>query len=144
MRQIIIKTNGFSLIELMIVITIVGILAALAIPSYQNYTRRAKFAEVIQAVMPFKLGVETCAHETNDLKKCLAGTHGIPPAVKNKDSEATGVQSVDISKNGVIIATAQHIGTKNYTYILIPVMSDYGQLTWTKDSKSTCISDGLC
>jgi len=62
--------KGFTLIELMIVIAIIGILAAVAVPQYGNYTKRAKFSEVIAATSPIKTGVNLCVQTSQDAAAC--------------------------------------------------------------------------
>lgn len=57
--------KGFTLIELMIVIAIVGILAAVALPAYQNYSTKAKFSEVVAAGQPIRAAIDICLQQNN-------------------------------------------------------------------------------
>ena len=57
------KQSGFTLIELMIVVAIVAILAAIALPAYQNYTKKAKYSELVTALSAVKIDTEVCANE---------------------------------------------------------------------------------
>ena len=57
--------KGFTLIELMIVIAIVGILAAVALPAYQNYSTKAKFSEVVAAGQPIRAAIDVCLQQNN-------------------------------------------------------------------------------
>ena len=54
------KNQGFTLIELMIVVAIMGILIALAMPAYQTYFGRSKFSEVMAVVSAVRKSVDTC------------------------------------------------------------------------------------
>lgn len=141
--------QGFTLIELMIVVAIIGILAAIAIPSYQTYTARSKFSEVMQMTAPFKLAVEVCSHSTGNVSGCgTPGTNGIPPNFAAVNGTTGYTASVNTAANGVITATSQQIPTVNgvtapYTYILTPTyQAATGQVTWA--TSGTCSSAGIC
>lgn len=140
------KEKGLTLLELMIVIAIIGILAAIAIPSYQNYSNRAKFAEVIQATAPFKLAVTTCMHEQDNLSACgTPGQNGIPGNFTAQEPTKGYVATVEVSKNAQVIATSQRIRVNkvdHFTYILTPIYQTDGQLRW--DVSGTCLQQGLC
>jgi type IV pilus assembly protein PilA len=64
------KQKGFTLIELMIVVAIIGILAAVAIPSYQNYTRRAAYTEVLTAMSAVKTSIGVCLSQAALVTEC--------------------------------------------------------------------------
>ena len=144
------KTNnqqGFTLIELMIVVAIIGILAAIALPAYQTYTQKAKFSEVVSATGSVKTAVELCgqtvtAAATDFGAACEAGQNGVVSA------GASGyVASVDAADNSasVVRVTATAVTALNDdTYILDATRSANGQVIWSVVSSSSCLTTGLC
>lgn len=127
------KPGGFSLIELMIVLAIIGILSVIAIPSYQSYTQRARFAEIISATEIFKLAVALALQEGATPEELVNGKYGIP------DSPKRTKQLANISvENGIITATATEL-LNNATYILKP---NADGSAWT--TSGSCIKNRLC
>jgi len=70
--------QGFTLIELMIVVAIIGILAAVAIPQYKDYTAKSKAASVVTSIGAFTKAVMICIQETGVKEGCNLKTNGIP------------------------------------------------------------------
>lgn len=132
--------QGFTLIELMIVIAIIGILAIIAVPQYQTYTKKARFTEVISATSPYKLAVEQCYVEQGALTNCTSGSNGVPAAA----TTSSYVSAVSVTA-GVITATGT-TSVDGATFILTPTApaasTASATLTWAKSG--TCSSLGLC
>ncbi|OGO91509.1 MAG: hypothetical protein A3F41_06360 [Coxiella sp. RIFCSPHIGHO2_12_FULL_44_14] len=123
--------SGFTLMELLIAIAIVAILAAVAVPTYIHYTRKAYYAEVIMAGDRLKPAVSACLDERGGtLADCDGGAYGIPADI----AAGGGVGQVDsvIVADGVITVTpadANGVAAAD-TYVLTPTYSATAGISW--------------
>ncbi|MBU1214919.1 MAG: prepilin-type N-terminal cleavage/methylation domain-containing protein [Gammaproteobacteria bacterium] len=152
--------KGFTLIELMIVVAIIGILAAVAIPAYSDYTKKAKATELVQGTAALKTAVEICIADFPDTwtSECNAGSNGIP--VNLPDASATGIDgSSGTAIGGTKVVGAKRVAsgvitvaattalagktdtTKGLVYTLTPTIGSAG-VRW--DSSGTCVTDTFC
>jgi len=95
--------KGFTLIELMIVVAIIGILAAVALPAYQDYTKRAKMSEVVLAASACRTTI-TEVYQSGSITTITGGQWGCESTTQSSKY----VASISTTADGVISVTAQN------------------------------------
>ncbi len=136
--------KGFTLIELMIVIAIIGILASIAIPAYGNYVKKSKFADVIQQVAPIKLAIDICFQRENDAAACDTWPEiELVRADYERGYVATNGANLAVGPQILMIGNAE-VDNARILYNGAPSASGRG-ITWTADvGGSTCVAANLC
>ncbi|MDD2722770.1 MAG: prepilin-type N-terminal cleavage/methylation domain-containing protein [Methylovulum sp.] len=150
--------QGFTLIELMIVVAIIGILAAIAIPAYQTYTARAKFSEVVLATAGVKAALDVCAQTANTMAGCAAEP-AVVAAMANVNNAGNTTKYL-AAATPVVLGIAGEVATltataaatlNSETYIINgtydPVIGGgaggRGSVEWIKGAGS-CVAAGYC
>jgi prepilin-type N-terminal cleavage/methylation domain-containing protein len=138
------KHTGFTLIELMIVVAIIGILAAIAIPQYSNYVSRTRATGAVAEMAAYRAGYALCLFEQgNVVANCTElGKNGMPAVntVFTKNViEAVTIDTTDATLRTKTGATA--VDGTPLTYVLTPQPLSVGSSSITFEQKGTICDD---
>lgn len=153
------RQAGFTLLELMIVVAVLGILAAIAVPQYSLYTQRASYLNITEQAYTAKTALEQCIQRHNDISLCDSDAElAMYGFNKAKIESLAYIDSATVTPNGnsvlITITPADSPASMSFLstaldYVAAPIVSTNGggdiRITnWTVHSSAGCLSAGVC
>ena len=131
--------KGFSLLELLLVVALIGILAAFAVPTYKTYLQKTRFMEVVQHSHAIRVAQSACLLQVgDDISACDTFAKLAVPA----PSASNNTLSITLTASTGMITGTGTKATGSYTFILTPSIKDNGLLTYA--IAGSCIAAGFC
>ena len=123
------KQKGYGLMEASMAITIMSILTAATIPSYQLYIKRAHYLEILNKAQPLKLAVEQCFDTYNNLNQCSSKSENFRQI--SKEPADSIIKKAEVIEGTIKITPKAKYGfSEKDDYILTP-KNDNGTLVWS-------------
>jgi type IV pilus assembly protein PilA len=132
-------SNGFSLLELLLVVALIGILSAFAVPTYQTYLQKTRFMEVVQHSHALRVAQSACLLQAGeDISSCDTFAELAMPSA----SSSNNTQSIELSSTSGMITGTGTTAAGGYTFTLTPSINGDGLLTYTVGG--SCMVAGFC